>query len=67
MAAADKTSGKTAPPAPDPQAGHNPGYAEPQPRDKHDARQPDPKKPCNPDEGGMQRDPDNAADPATPD
>ncbi len=57
-------SGKTAPPAADPQAGHNAGYAEPQPRDKHDARQPDPKKPRNPDEGGMQREPDSGPDTA---
>ncbi len=49
---------KTTPPAPDPKSGHNPGYAEPQPRDQQDARQPDPKQPRDPDEGGMKRDPD---------
>ncbi|MGY0558211.1 MULTISPECIES: hypothetical protein [unclassified Lysobacter] len=34
------------------------GYAEPKPRDKHDARQPDPRRPPNPDEGGLGRKPE---------
>lgn len=34
------------------------GYAEPEPRDKHDARQPDPRRAPNPDEGGLGRDPE---------
>lgn len=55
-------SDKTTPPAPDPKAGHGAGYPETQPRDHGDARQPAPKKPRNPDEGGMQRDPE----PGTP-
>lgn len=49
---------KTAPPDADPRAGHNPGYAEDKPRDREDARQPHPKKPRDPDEGGLHRDPD---------
>ncbi len=49
---------KDTPPAPDPKRGRNPGYAEPQPRDKGDARQrPEPKS-RNPDEGELERDPD---------
>ncbi|MGJ7904076.1 hypothetical protein [Lysobacter sp. 1R34A] len=55
---------KTTPPAPDPKPGRNPGYSEPQPRDPDDARQPHPRKPPNPDEGGLERDPENGADPA---
>ncbi len=54
-------NGKTAPPAPDTKPGRNPGYSEPQPRDKGDAQQPAPRKPRNPDEGGMERDPDEGA------
>lgn len=50
-------SGKSTPPAPDPKSGRNPGYAEPQPRDGGDARQPDPRKPPNPDVGGLDRNP----------
>ena len=57
-------SDRTAPPPPatDPRPGRNRGYAEPQPRDAGEARQRHPAPPCNPDEGGMTRDPD--ADPA---
>lgn len=47
----------TAPPTPGPKPGPNPGYAEPQPRDGRDARQPDPRKPPNPDAGGLGRKP----------
>jgi hypothetical protein len=50
---------KAAPPGrPDPKAGRNPGYAEPQPRDRKDARQPAPKKRKAPDDGGLGRKPD---------
>lgn len=35
-----------------------PGYPEKNPGDKGEAQKPDPKKPCNPDEGGMRRDPE---------
>lgn len=56
MAKSPKTA-PTAPPAPDPKPGPNPGYAEPQPRDGADARQPDPRKPPNPDAGGLGRKP----------
>jgi hypothetical protein len=48
-----------APHAPDPKPGRNPGYPEPQPHDRDDARTPAPRKPRNPDEGGMERDPDD--------
>lgn len=36
--------------------GHTPGYPEKQPGDKDEARQPGPRKPRNPDEGGLGRD-----------
>lgn len=55
---------KTVPPGPDPKPGRNPGYAEPNPRDRDDAKQPDPRKPPNPDAGGMERDPETSPDPA---
>lgn len=55
---------KTTPPAPDPKSGHNPGYAEPQPRDREDARQPAPAPRPSPDEPGIARDPDAQPDPA---
>ena len=55
---------KTTPPGPDPKPGRNPGYAEPNPRDREDAAKPDPKKPPNPDAGGMERDPNASPDPA---
>lgn len=54
----------TAPPAPDPKPGRNPGYAEPQPRDGHEARQPDPRKPPDPDAGGLGRKPVETPDAA---
>jgi len=53
---------KTAPPAPDPRPGHNPGYAEPQPRDGEDARKPG-KRRRDPDEGGLGRDPEGDGKP----
>ena len=48
---------KTTPPAPDPRPGRVPGYPEAEPRDHDDAKQPHPKKPPNPDAGGLDRDP----------
>lgn len=53
---------KRAPPAPDPKAGHNPGYAEAEPRDKDDARQPNPRRRPNPDDGGTTRKRDAGSD-----
>lgn len=53
---------KSAPPAPDPKPGRNPGYAEPQPRDREDAQRPA-KKRRNPDEGGLGRDPESDGKP----
>lgn len=53
---------RQAPPSPSTKPGDNPGYAEPAPRDRDDARQPHPRKPRNPDEGGMERDPDSTLD-----
>jgi hypothetical protein len=50
-------AGKTAPPSPDPKPGRNPGYAEPQPRDRGDAQQA-PKPDKDPEEGGLEREPD---------
>lgn len=35
-----------------------PGYPERVPADKREAQKPHPKKPRNPDEGGMERDPE---------
>lgn len=55
---------RTTPPAPDPKPGHNPGYAEPTPRDREDAQRPDPKRRRDPDEGGLERDPESGTDPA---
>ena len=57
-------SGKTTPPAADPRSGRNPGYAEPQPRDGNEARQPDPRKPPDPDAGGLGRKPVETPDAA---
>lgn len=55
---------KSSPPGPDPKPGRNPGYAEPQPRDREDARDPHPRKPRNPDEGGLSREPSETPGPA---
>ena len=52
------------PPAADPRAGRNPGYAETQPRDKGDAQAKGPKPGNQPDEPGIDRDTDEQADPA---
>lgn len=41
-----------------------PGYPEKQPRDPGEAREDGPRKPPNPDEGGLDRTPDEDADPA---
>lgn len=35
-----------------------PGYAEKTPDSREEAHRPDPRKPPNPDEGGLERDPD---------
>jgi hypothetical protein len=53
-------SGKPAPPAADPRPGHNPGYAEDRPRDKSDVRKPHAREEPSPDEGGVDRDAENA-------
>ncbi|MDQ3268863.1 MAG: hypothetical protein M3Q11_01490 [Pseudomonadota bacterium] len=58
---------KTAPPAPDPHSGKNPGYAESQPRDKRDVKIDNPRPQPNPDDGGVNRDPEVEADPARED
>ena len=57
---------KTTPPAADPRAGRNAGYAENQPRDPQDAQQRSkhPPKP-NPDEPGIDRDTDEQPDPTS--
>jgi hypothetical protein len=54
---------KTAPPAAGPEPGQNPGYAENEPRDKDDARH-SPAPPAEePEEGGLEREPGDDADP----
>ncbi len=64
MTGQDKpTADKTAPPSPDTRPGRNPGYAEPQPRDRDDARQPHPKRKPDPDDGGLARNPDPPPNP----
>ena len=55
---------KQAPPAADPRAGRNPGYAENQPRDGGDVRIPVEKPRPNTDEPGIERDTDAQPDPA---
>ena len=55
---------KTNPPAADPRAGRNAGYAENQPRDRGDAHAKAPKPAPNPDEPGIDRDTDAQPDPA---
>lgn len=55
---------KTAPPAPDPKPGRNPGYAEPQPRDREDAQTPAKRpRPAQPDERDLQRKPEEDGKP----
>ncbi len=61
MTADDKKS----PPASDPKPGHNAGYAEPQPRDRGEARDPKPEHLRNPDDGGLDREPADGDDPGT--
>lgn len=58
---------RTTPPAADPRAGRNPGYAENNPRDKEDAHAKAPKPGNQPDEPGIDRDTDEQADPAKDD
>lgn len=56
---------RTTPASADPAAGHNPGYAENQPRDQHDANQSEPKpRRMTPDDGGLDRKPESGADPS---
>jgi hypothetical protein len=57
---------RTTPPSPDTRPGRNPGYAEPQPRDKGDAQQREPRTPPDPEDGGLQQDRDPAPDPDHP-
>ena len=52
---------KQAPPSPDTRPGKNPGYAEPQPRDREDARDGAKPRP-DPEDGGLA--PDRGHDPA---
>ncbi len=60
-------SGPTRPSTPDAKPGRKSGYAEPQPRDGKDARQPDPRKPPHPDAGGLDRKPVESPDSADSD
>jgi len=54
---------KSAPPAADPRAGRNPGYAENLPRDHADAQQRPKQTPKpSPDEPGIERDTDDQGD-----
>jgi hypothetical protein len=48
----------------DPDADENPGYAERQPRDREDAQRDEPEHKPDPDEGGLDREPDSSPDPA---
>ncbi|WP_165967355.1 hypothetical protein [Luteimonas aestuarii] len=48
---------------PSPRPGDNAGYPEKNPKDKGEAQKPDPRKPPNPDEGGLDRDPDQDGSP----
>ena len=41
--------------------GKTAGYPEKTPDNKHEVQKPGPKRPVNPDEGGMERDPDEDA------
>ncbi|MGY0560726.1 MULTISPECIES: hypothetical protein [unclassified Luteimonas] len=43
------------------------GYPERTPRDREDARNPDGKQPRDPDDGGLDREPGDSADPASDD
>lgn len=54
---------RTAPPGAGPGPEQNPGYAEDEPRDKDDARNP-PAPAHDPEEGGPEREPDGDTDPA---
>ena len=53
---------KTTPPAADPRAGKNPGYAENHPRDREDAHAKAPIPRNQPDEPGIERDTDDQPD-----
>ena len=51
-------SRKDTPPAAPPKPGQTPGYSENHPRDREDAHDPAPKRKRNPDEGGLDREPE---------
>lgn len=55
MSTPDIPRGRDTPAKADPRAGANPGYAENQPRDKADARDPRTGKAPNPEVGGLER------------
>lgn len=55
---------KTTPPTADPRSGRNPGYAETQPRDPADVRQPAPEPKPSPDAPGIDYDADAPPDAA---
>ena len=56
----DAPRDRTTPPKASPKAGDNPGYAEDRPRDRGDAHGPHGRDdPPSPEEGGVQRDPDD--------
>jgi hypothetical protein len=58
------TDTHSTPPAADPRAGRNPGYAETQPRDREDAQKKGPRPGHQPDEPGIERDTTEQPDPA---
>ncbi|MHB8913251.1 MAG: hypothetical protein ACYC42_11505 [Lysobacter sp.] len=61
----NESTAPTTPPTADPKPGRrNPGYAEPQPRDGNDVRQPGPRKSPDPDAGGLDRKPVETPDAA---
>jgi hypothetical protein len=67
MADKQKPNESRTPPAADPRAGRNPGYAETHPRDREDAHAKAPKPRAQPDEPGIDRDTDAQPDPAKQD
>ena len=56
---------KKTPAGSDPRVGENPGYAEAEPRDREDARDPRPEHLRNPDDGGLDREPADSDAPGT--
>lgn len=53
---------KRTPGSVDPRPGRSPGYPEPQPQDREDAKRPRRDKP-DPDEGGLEREPEQGPEP----